>query len=172
MNPWQLAKTSESSQQTALFCFVAKAQRYGFDLAFQRASYEAGNIDILAATGIPVPELAWFHHIPNGGSRGDTEKSAKIAGGKLKAEGVKAGVLDCFWPMSRSNQYRTGIAYCGLYIEMKRPDLKSKNNPTAGLSDEQKEFGQFVINSGYSAHVCYTWLEAAEVLRWYYRLGK
>ncbi len=81
--------------------------------------------------------------------------------------------MDCFWPLQRW-YYNTveehDDTYSGLYIEMKRPSLKSVNNPTAGLSEEQKDFGQFVINNNFSSHVCYTWLEAAEILKWYYEL--
>lgn len=164
MNPWQLAKSgTEHGEQTALFCFTAKAQSYGFPLAFQQASYEAGNIDILKATGIAVPDLKWFHAIPNGGNRGDNAKSRAIEGGRMKAEGVKSGVLDCFWPLQRAD-------YNGIYIEMKKSTLKVDKNPTAGCSEEQKDFGQFVIDNGYYAIVCYSWLEAAKVLEWYYNL--
>lgn len=48
-----------------------------------------------------VPALEWFHAIPNGGSRGDDDKSRKIRGAQLKAEGVRQGVADTFlpWPV-------------------------------------------------------------------------
>ena len=41
------------------------------------------------------PCLKWLHHIPNGGLRN------RVVAGKLKAEGVRAGVSDYFlpWPM-------------------------------------------------------------------------
>lgn len=172
MTPWQLAKESESSQQMALFCFVNKASAYGFELAKDPEFWLPKNLGKIYKFQ-PVPELLWFHHIANGGSRGDTAKSRSIEGGRLKAEGVKAGVLDCFWPL-RSNPFKDEndlqCVYCGLYIEMKKPALRNPKNPQAGCSDEQLAFGEFAISQGYVAKVCYDWLEAAETLEWYYNL--
>lgn len=163
MNPWQLAKSgTEHGEQTALFCFCAKAYLVGFEVAFQEDAYKL-------PIGIPndpaIPELKWFHAIPNGGNRGDTAKSRAIEGGRMKAEGVKSGVLDTFWPLQR-------LDFNGLYIEMKKSTLRNANNPVAGCSDEQKEFGQFVTNNGFCARVCYDWLEAAKLLQWYYNLAR
>lgn len=53
------------------------------------------------------PELRLMYHIPNGGAR------SKATAGRLKAEGVKAGVPDICLPVSRDG-------YHGLYIELKR----------------------------------------------------
>ena len=53
------------------------------------------------------PELAMLYAIPNGGGR------SKAEGGRLKAEGVKAGVPDLHLPIRRS-------CFSGLWIEMKR----------------------------------------------------
>ena len=134
MTPEQIARpNSEAAHQMAVFAWAAlNAERY--------------------------PELKWLHHIPNGGSRGDTEKSRKIEGGKMKAQGVKKGVLDLMLPVRRGN-------YCGLYIEMKKPDQRTAKN--GGASDEQIEFANFVIGQGYKALLCYTWQEAAKELEIY-----
>lgn len=170
MNPWQLARESEHSQQIALFCYLAMAKELGFTNAHDKRVY-LGKSYSNAFTPNPVPELAWLHAIPNGGNRGDTAKSRAIEGGRMKAEGVKPGVLDLFWPLQRTLYSGSEVrVYCGLYIEMKRPDLKSVKNPLAGLSDEQKEFGQFVIDQGYRAVVCYNWQEAAKEIQEYYEL--
>lgn len=172
MTPWQLAKDSEHSQQVALFCFCARAQRVGFELA--KNEIEWPNVNHVRLMDMkPIPELAFFHAIPNGGNRGDTARSRAIEGGRMKAEGVKAGVLDCFWPLTKhkpagANMIQAG--YSGLYIEMKSPKFKRAGDPQSGCTDEQRDFGQFVIDQGYSCHVCYSWLEAAEVLEWYYNL--
>jgi len=161
MNPWQLAKVSEFSHQCALFCFTAKAQRVGFASALTEGVYK-NNPAVTSVAADLIPELAWFHSIPNGTRSGD-EIQRNIEGGAMKSTGTKPGVLDTFWPLRRA-------CYCGLYIEMKRPSLKSANNPVAGCSDEQIKFGAYVTSQGYIAKVCYTWLEAAEVLQWYYQL--
>jgi hypothetical protein len=55
-----------------------------------------------------MPELAVMYAIPNGGLR------SKAAAGKLKAEGVKAGVPDICLPLQTM---RDGA----LYIELKAP---------------------------------------------------
>jgi VRR-NUC domain len=52
------------------------------------------------------PALRWFAAVPNGGAR------SKVAGAKLKAEGVRPGVPDYLWPQ------RSG-AYVGLALELK-----------------------------------------------------
>lgn len=159
MNPWQLAKSgTEHGEQVALFCFAAKAHLVGFKVAMHEDAYKMpiGILDDPA-----IPELKWFHAIPNGGNRGDTERSRAIEGGRMKAEGVKPGVLDCFWPLKRG-------AYSGLYIEMKRRILRNEKNALAGCSKEQIEFGQFVSDNGFKAIVCYDWEEAARALCAYY----
>jgi len=166
MNPWQLAKDSESSHQIALFCFLAKAEKYGFDVAKIAHSYTSTVAGTLVR---PIPELKWLHHIPNGGSRGDTQKSRAIAGGQLKAEGVKAGVHDLFWPLVRLANPQDTIPFCGLYIEMKRPS--EKTTKTGGLSDAQIEFGNFAHSQGYKVAAAYSWEEAAKIIEEYWKLG-
>lgn len=137
MHPEQLAKPdTESAHQQAVFCWAAlNVGKY--------------------------PELKWLHHIPNGGTRGETEKGRAIYGGKLKAEGVKAGVLDLFLPVKRE-------AYSGLYVEMKKPSERSKTGKgKGGVSDEQKEFSDFVLKQGFGVFVAYSWIEAVEVIEAY-----
>ncbi len=65
------------------------------------------------------PCLKWLYHIPNGGLRN------RVVAGKLKAEGVKAGVSDYFlpWPMmtmlvTSEGDYEVP-KYLGLYLELK-----------------------------------------------------
>lgn len=157
MTPWQLAKDSEFSHQAALFCWCAYAQSFGFDVANDQTKWTQAH-----SSKNKVVELAYYHSIPNGTRSGDL-KSRQIEGGMMKASGTKAGVLDTFWPLKRGS-------YCGLYIELKKPSLKSAKNPVNGCSDEQNAFGAYVTSQGYIAKVCYSWLEAAEVLQWYYSL--
>src|SRR5712664_2410051 len=87
-------------------------------------------------------QLKWMHAIPNGGLR-DVRTATN-----LKAEGVKAGVLDIFlpWPVGK---------WHGAYIEMKY----GKNKVT----QEQKEFIDF-IGWNYKFIVCYTWIEAKDII--------
>jgi len=159
MTPYQLAKSNtESSHQIAFFAYCAVAAGHGF----QQADFYSKVGFIEKNKSDPVEELKWIHHIPNGGSRGDTAKSRSIRGGKLKAEGVRVGVSDIFWPQPSGS-------YCGLYIEMKKPTEKPKKTTSkGGMSEEQIEFATFVTKGGYCFKVCYTWLEAVTCLKQYY----
>lgn len=95
------------------------------------------------------PELRWMHHIPNGGMRGNDPRTRAIQGASMKRQGVKSGVADIFLPASRSG-------YNGLYIELKRPDLKPKKKTSkGGVSDEQADFGRYVIKQGFKWVVSY-----------------
>lgn len=137
MTPEQLANSdTESAHQTALFAWAA--------LNFNR-----------------WPKLRWMHHIPNGGSRGDDERTRKIRGGRLKAEGVRDGIPDIFLPVACGQ-------YHGLYIEMKRPAERPKRDGSKGsLSDAQLEFAHFAIAEGYAWAVCYAWNDAAALIERY-----
>lgn len=84
--------------------------------------------------------------IPNGGDRN------LIVAVKLKAEGVRKGVLDLFLMIP------CGIKH-GLFIEMKY----DKNKP----SDEQKEFITRAEARGYATAVCWTAEEAVKVIEGY-----
>lgn len=137
ITPEQLAKSgSEDAHQAAIFCWAA----------LNVGTY---------------PALRWLFAIPNGGSRGDTDKSRKIAGARLKATGVKSGVYDMMLP------YRRG-EYSGLFIELKRPELKpKKTDAKGGRSDEQIEFGAYVDSQGYANAVAYGWQEAVAMIENY-----
>lgn len=64
------------------------------------------------------PYLYLFHAIPNGGTRD------KITAGKLKAEGVKAGIPDTYLPMPRGK-------YNGFYMEFKAKSNKPDEDQRA-----------------------------------------
>lgn len=70
----------------------------------------------------------WLHAIPNGGGRGIREA------GRLKAEGVSAGVPDLFAPS------------LGLWIEMKK-------RKGGSVSQEQKDWHKHLRDCGYTVIV-------------------
>ena len=82
MTPETLAKSgTEAAHQTALFAWAA--------LQLQR-----------------WPELRWLHHIPNGGSRGDTAQGRQIRGAQPQAQGgVSVARLR---EMTKQLRYRKG----------------------------------------------------------------
>lgn len=162
--PSQLAKGGkEHGEQVALFAWAAVAAHRGFSAANDEACYSKRDVAESYGTQDAILPLKWFHAIPNGGSRGDDEKTRAIRGGQLKAEGVKNGVFDTFWPCPRGR-------YAGLYIEMKRPALKPKNaGSSGGISDEQNEFGEYGHAQGYCMRVAWSWREAANIVEAYWK---
>jgi len=180
MSPEQLASVNaEHSHQRALFAWCNIAERFGFDLAWDERTYETGALAQFVEGGcnahmaMPVPELKWFHAIPNGGPRD------AITAGKLKVEGVKKGVLDCFLPLPmeepKNSNFATLTTYCGLYIELKRPKTEKEGVRKARiidqqggtLSPEQTEFVAYARGVGYAVSVCYHWRSAADDLQSY-----
>ena len=94
------------------------------------------------------PELRCCHHIPNGGQR------SKATAGRLRAEGVRAGIPDIHLPVAHGG-------YCGLWIE-----LKAGRNRTTGAQDVMigilRDYGNRV-------EVCHGWQAAWQVLLEYMR---
>ena len=88
--------------------------------------------------------------IPNGDLR------SKATAGKLKAEGVRAGVPDLFLPVASRGMH-------GLWIELKRAN-------GGRVSPEQEGWAKALIGQGYCVVVCYGADEAIQQIRGY--LGK
>lgn len=95
-----------------------------------------------------TPELGLLFAIPNGGKR------SKAVAGKLKAEGVKAGVPDICLPVARRQ-------YHGLFIE-----LKAKGGR---MSESQFEWGRALAAQGYCVQLCVGWDEAKNAIESYLR---
>lgn len=129
--PEQLANGSEHGEQSALFCWAALPEQQ---------------------TRFPFFRKLLFA-VPNGGSRGDTRESAKLVGGKMKAEGVKPGVADILLAFP-------WCGYHGLFIEMKRADGGTQ-------SIEQKEFEAWASWANYKYVLCFGWHEAVEQIEQY-----
>ena len=90
------------------------------------------------------PELKLLYHVPNGESR------HKAEAGRLRAEGVKAGVPDLCLPVPRGD-------FHGLYIELKR-------QRGGRLSDHQAEWMEALMRQGYCVALCEGWERAAETI--------
>lgn len=106
---------------------------------FQWAALQAG----------AFPDLSLLYHIPNGGAR------SKATAGRLKAEGVRAGVPDLCLPVPRG-------AHHGLYIELKR-------RHGSKVSPAQREWLDRLSAQGYDTAVCYGWEDAASTIMAYLR---
>lgn len=112
-----------------------------------RVDDESGNQEALfswAALNVEqMPELAFMHHVPNGGKR---DRMTAIA---LKRQGVKSGVPDIVLPYPHAR-------YHGLYIELKA----GKNTTTA----EQRKWLKYLSEHGYYTAVCYGWDTARDLI--------
>jgi len=84
--------------------------------------------------------LGTIFAVPNGGYR------SKATGGRMKSEGLKAGVWDIFIPVQMGQ-------HCGMWIEMKA----GKNSLTPG----QFAFRN-AVGDAYRWKVCYSWHDAVE----------
>lgn len=187
MTPNDLAKSgSEHGVQRALFGWCRMAEAYGFEAAWDEAIYfKDGFLKLKANPPLcdAVPELRWFHAIPNGGSRGDSAASRSKQGGALKAEGVKRGIPDTFLPLplwgatgnTGLGQLNRCIVYAGLYIEMKRPESLTEGkrgkmivDRAAGTtSEDQDSFIAYARRNAYAVSVCFSWDDAARELQKY-----
>lgn len=95
--------------------------------------------------------------VPNGGDR-----QAHV-GASMKAEGVKKGVPDLCWPITRYNVDE--FVWPGLYIEMKVPGREKTKD--GGCSPEQVKWHRHLLDQGYAVAVAYGWQSAAWVLALY-----
>lgn len=95
---------------------------------------------------VEFPELALLYAIPNGGKRD------KATAGKMKAEGVRAGVPDLCLPVKRGQ-------IGALYIEMK--------TERGQLSLIQLKMHRDLIAAGNAVVVCRSWHDAAATILYY-----
>lgn len=147
-------KGTEHGHQTALFCWAAAVSNSGI-----------------------IPELSLMYAVPNGGSRGADRFEAAKTGAMLKAEGVRKGVPDLFLPVPvdatsvRCTVLGDVIAHdarcvvenrsiAGLYVEMKIEG--------GVVSEAQAEMIAKLKRQGYAVGVCYSWQEAASLIRTYF----
>lgn len=102
--------------------------------------------------GLGVPDARLLFAIPNGAFLGGGKLGAR-RGGRLKGEGLVAGVPDLFLAVPRGEE-------AGLFIEMKRS--------RGGVwRDDQQEMAGLLINQGYGFVLCYGWEEAAKEITEY-----
>lgn len=100
------------------------------------------------------PELALLYSVPNGGAR------HKATAGRLKAEGVRAGVPDVCLPVPRGG-------FGALYIELKAPREPGSTKRAGRLSQAQADFGAALLRAGNDWRVAYGWDEARRQIEGY-----
>jgi len=134
LTPEQLAKPqTEHAQQVAFFCMLNANVKIDYRLKYVFA-------------------------IPNGGKR------EIINASRLKAEGLKSGVPDIFAPIPTWHRNKKGLSnfeqvplikYCGLWIEMKKPDLDGTD-----LKGEQFEWEIYLQSQKYCHRTAFTYCQA------------
>lgn len=143
ITPEQLAACgTEHGHQCALFCWAATIAAQGTGKGWALCD-----------------QLRLMFAIPNGGLR------SKATAGRLKAEGVKAGVPDIMVPVARdlmSDQFHEYTLYHGLFIEMKRP--KSVGKRKGREQDNQSDFAKALEAQGYKCVVAYGWEQARDAI--------
>lgn len=132
--------TTQASMHTPLLYLQEPTESVEQQHLFQWAALQAA----------AHPELDMLYHIPNGGAR------SKATAGRLKAEGVRAGVPDLCLPVPRGR-------FHGLYIELKRQH-------GGQTSPAQRDWLDRLGAQGYAAAVCHGWEDAARTIMAYLRL--
>ena len=92
------------------------------------------------------PELKLLYHVPN------ERRCTPQQGRQLKLMGVRSGVPDLCLPVARAG-------FHGLFIEMKTQGGR--------VSENQNFWIENLTAQGYECHVCYSWVDAVEVLQAY-----
>jgi hypothetical protein len=103
--------------------------------------------------GWPLSDI--LVHVPNGAFHGRDRTVGAVIGGKLRAQGMQAGVYDYILPVP------IWTKKCpGLWLEMKR---------TQGgqVSDEQKEFHGRMLQLGWRCEVAKGWVAASKIITEY-----
>lgn len=104
------------------------------------------------------PELKWLHSSQAGA------KMTPATAGKMKAEGMKAGVPDIFLDVPRGG-------FHGLRIELKVPEQRNAKGTLikrkGELSAEQKAWLDHYTQAVFFTRVCYGWEHAVETLETY-----
>jgi hypothetical protein len=159
LRPCEIAKESEHSHQAAFFCFVNAAKFHGFNYAIEWSYNKNFELPKIEINNPKYPELDFVFAIPNGASRGDSVKSRQIRGSMLKAEGVKSGVADVFFP--KQFYFNGKMLSCGLFIEFKK---LSERGIKSAQGAKQKDFEKYCITNNYTYRICYTWEEAAKLI--------
>ena len=161
---------TEHQHQVELFALAAVAARYGADVAARWMAEHPLHLKRSSLASLPVSpddRWSWLHAIPNGGSRGSNAQDAAIVGGRMKAEGVRAGVADICLPVP-CRRWVEGAplasTWHGLYLEMKRTASAKVQASGSMLAPAQKAFGAYVQRQGYCYSVGYGYVQGFNLI--------
>ena len=140
----EMSGYSEHGIQSAYFATVKRALNFGVADAVRWAGLDEPAFS-RAMLRVTPAYFDLIFAIPNGGSRGDSQLTRGINGGKLRAEGVRPGVADVFVAVPRGE-------FAGLWLEFKRPGKV--------LSVAQSGFEHSVCQVGYGFTMVTSWNSA------------
>ena len=114
------------------------------------------------------PTYAMLFAVPNGADYGGKSQT----GARMRAEGLKKGVPDMFWPYGAQQfdhllQRPSTLRWAGLWIELKRPGLHTIKN--GGRSDDQVRWHQWLRQEGWPVVTAYGWRAAVRSMLLYER---
>lgn len=126
-----------------------------------------------------VPAFARTYHVANEHNgtvvtrtkRDGTVVRYSPSGARRKAEGVRAGVLDLANHALSTRRIQETLncfvpEFSGLFMDLKRRDAELTNDPKAEW-DQARELA-WLRSQGKSAHVVWSWAEAAALHAWYF----
>ena len=104
-----------------------------------------------------------FAAIPNGGTRGATEKDRMIAGARMKAEGVRPGMPDMvFWSGYPWNDGTSKVSPRIVWLEV-------KNGTSGKVSESQEIVHKSLRENGHEIAVVRDLAEAVQAITNFYR---
>lgn len=126
-----------------------------YEFHLQKSIFEWANLNLKK-----YPQLRLLNASMNG-----VKLTSKQAGMRAKQVGMKKGFPDIFLPVA--NSY-----FHGLFIELKRNEIKTFNIKKGVVTKEQKQWLDDLNAQGYHAVVCYGFAEAIKVIESYLQLDK
>ena len=130
-----------------------------FEDAEQAALFDWARLEFHMNLPKDFPNVGdWLFSVPNGGNRNAREVV------RLKRQGLRPGVWDCFLPVVIHGQVDDITP--GLWIEMKkqRQHFKSKWEADHSLSENQQIWGIQMEAMGYKTVVCYGFDDARKAI--------
>lgn len=144
---------SETFPDLCVVCgHIRQAQKPAKRLKRKEKGEQAAVIDWARKRVGMWPCLRWLHHIPNGTHLSGDARRRAMQMHSLKAQGLVPGISDLCLPFAASG-------FHGLYIEMKAEKGE--------VREAQSEFLVYLESAGYAAAICWSSLEAIEVLEKY-----
>lgn len=123
-------------------------------------SHQAAIFQFVATVGAKaVPDMKRLFAIPNGADYGGDANRKGVTGARMKAEGLKKGIPDMFWPWAPDIHSITDDTLPpGLWIELKKPNMQNRKD--GDRSPEQVDYHLWLRAQGWPVVTAYGWKDA------------